>query len=377
MFIQRPPCARAKHAWSDLHPADSSTSPPELYLVRSHRWWETAAEPGPVLRRRTGSHEPTSTVSPRTEPCHGDTETLRTLFLSMSSDPLHGFFFCSVTISEPGWASLPGPPPRWAGAPCPAAGGTRRGRRRRRWCAGRPRWTPGRTGPHSCCMWSADGPPAGPPSCAEDPWSLGLNLGCLVWSATVWDPHWTLLKASKCVCLQNRADESPDLYTSPPQRRLRSNPSSQKSASASLMVHISGKTFFWAGCLCNPSILANGVILRVPRIVTSASSPSFRPKSGCSNKSWWDYWLILTSHQHECDYIKTKTFFFIFRATPSFKAMPLRSRPSKWEAMRQKKKDKDTWAHLFVVTGPSACTWPPTFFCFITRLSPLLLNPII
>lgn len=40
-----------------------------------------------------------------------------------------------------------------------------------------------------------------------------LNLGCLVWSATVWEPHWTLLKASKCVCLQDSADEFLDLYT--------------------------------------------------------------------------------------------------------------------------------------------------------------------
>lgn len=98
MFIQRPSCARAKHAdliSTRLIVHCVTTSPPELYLVRSHRWWETAAEPGPALLRRTGSREPTSTVSPRTEPCHGDTKTLRTLFLWMSSDPLHCFFlFC-------------------------------------------------------------------------------------------------------------------------------------------------------------------------------------------------------------------------------------------------------------------------------------------
>lgn len=188
MFIQRPSCARAKHAdliSTRLIVHCVTTSPPELYLVRSHRWWETAAEPGPALLRRTGSREPTSTVSPRTEPCHRDTKTLRTLFLWMSSDPLH-CFFCSVTISAPGWASLPGPPPRWAGARCPSAGGTRRGRRRRRWCAGRPRWTPGRTGPHSCCMWSAGGPPARPPSCAEDPWWLSLCLRMTRWIWGVW-----------------------------------------------------------------------------------------------------------------------------------------------------------------------------------------------
>lgn len=62
-----------------------------------------------------------------------------------------------------------------------------------------------------------------------------------------------------------------------PSRPLRSNPSSQKSASASLTDHISRKTFFWASCLCNPSILAHGVILRVPGRVTSASSVSFNP----------------------------------------------------------------------------------------------------
>lgn len=45
----------------------------ELYLVRSHMWWETAAEKVPVLLHKTGSHEPTSTVSPQTEPCHENT----------------------------------------------------------------------------------------------------------------------------------------------------------------------------------------------------------------------------------------------------------------------------------------------------------------
>lgn len=82
-----------------------------------------------------------------------------------------------------------------------------------------------------------------------------------------------------------------------PSRPLRSNPSSQKSASASLTDHISRKTFFWASCLCNPSILAHGVILRVPGRVTSASSVSFKPKSGRSNKSRYetiDYWSTIS-----------------------------------------------------------------------------------
>lgn len=85
-----------------------------------------------------------------------------------------------VTIWGPGWASLPGPPPRWAWPPCPSAGGTRPGRSRRTWCADQPRWTPGWTGPHTCCTRPAGAPPARPPSCGAGPWFHSLR----------WMMHW-------------------------------------------------------------------------------------------------------------------------------------------------------------------------------------------
>lgn len=53
-------------------------------------WWETAAEKGPVLLHRTGSHEPTSTASPQTEPCRGKTKTLKIQLFSL--------FFLSLSL---------------------------------------------------------------------------------------------------------------------------------------------------------------------------------------------------------------------------------------------------------------------------------------
>ncbi len=114
----------------------------ELYLVQSHMWWETAAARAPLLLRKTASHEPTSTASPQTEPCHGNTDNLKHN-LSLSLCFWVHLTLKQVTIWGPGWASLQGWPPTWAWPPCPSAGGTRPGRSRRRLCADPPPWTPG------------------------------------------------------------------------------------------------------------------------------------------------------------------------------------------------------------------------------------------
>lgn len=179
-----------------------------MYLVQSHRWWGIAAEWVPVLLHRSGSRGPTSTASPRTEPCQSiDQDTRNTTMLSSPSLCVRRDFTSPVrTISAPGWASLPRPPPRWAWAPCPCVGGTRPGRRQRRWCADRLRWTPRWTNPRICCIWSVGGPPARPPSCGRDPWYHGLCLRMLhkLWGVLshfvpsvqpLLEPHWTLFKA--------------------------------------------------------------------------------------------------------------------------------------------------------------------------------------
>lgn len=77
--------------------------------------------------------------------------------------------FAPVTISGLSWASRPGPPPRWAWAQCPSAGGTRLGRSRRRWSADQPLSTPGWTSPRTCCNLPANRWLAQRPSCGGDP----------------------------------------------------------------------------------------------------------------------------------------------------------------------------------------------------------------
>lgn len=81
-----------------------------------------------------------------------------------------------ITISEPSWANPQWLPPRWAWALCPSASKTKRGRSRRMWCADQPLWTPGWTSPRICCTCSADGLPAQPPSCGEDPWYVQCEI---------------------------------------------------------------------------------------------------------------------------------------------------------------------------------------------------------